>query len=115
LTPTEEVGAKPCATPGGRNVNIDAATKLVLPTAAQRTPKAGILTAVVVIEGTLTFRYTYSTTAPTAAVGLLGTAPTATIPVTLIIRGESLVAAFTVIGTAAGDTMSYDFYWGDTA
>jgi hypothetical protein len=115
MTPTEEVGAKPCAFPGGRAVVIDTVQSIVVPTTAQRTPKAGILTVVISVEGAATFRYSYSTTAPTAAVGLLGPAPTATQPVTIPIRGEALIAAFRIIGTAAGDTISYDFYFGDIA
>jgi len=112
---TEEVGGLPCTVAGGRGVVIDTAQSITVPTGVQRPKKAGIMTCVISVEGTVTFRYTYSNTAPTAAVGLLGAAPTASAPITITIRGEQLIAAFKIIGTATGNTMSYDFFFGATA
>ena len=106
---TSEVGVRPC-TIGQYAVSIDTAKSLTVPTAAQRAPHGGILWCEIVIEGTVTFRYRYDGTAPTTTTGLLGAAPTATAPQRMVIVGEVMIAAFQIIGTAAGDTISYSFY-----
>lgn len=104
------VGLRPIAAAGATTpVNIDAATALVLPTTAQRRDSAGVLECTIVVTGTVTSRYTTNGVVPTAAVGLLLAAPSATVPVSLTLRGEELIAAFRIIGTAAGNAIAYQF------
>jgi predicted Rdx family selenoprotein len=106
---TGEVGVRPCSG-GAFNVSIDTSQALTVPTAAQRAANGGVLWCEITIEGTATWRYRWDGTAPTAAVGLIGVAPTATTPQRIVIVGEVMIAAFRIIGTAAGDTISYAFY-----
>ena len=106
---TSEVGVRPC-TIGQYGVSIDTVKSLTVPTAAQRAAHGGILWCEIVIEGTVTFRYRYDGVAPTTTVGLLGAAPTATVPQRIVLVGDKIIAAFQIIGTAAGDTISYGFY-----
>lgn len=72
--------------------------------------KSGILEATLVVEGTNTCRYRKDNVAPTAAVGHLTLAPTATTPITIVVRGADEIAGFQIIGTAAGNvaTVSFD-------
>lgn len=89
--------------------SINASTQITVPTTAQRVNHGGELECYIAIEGTVTSRYTFNGVTPTAAVGMLLPAPTASVPVQLTIIGEAFIAAFRIIGTAAGDTMTYQF------
>lgn len=111
----ESVGLRPIVAAGTTTpASINASTTITLPTAAQRANKMGVLECYMVIEGTSTSRYTFNGVVPTAAIGLLLPAPSATSPVTLTIIGEDLIAAFKIIGTAAGNTITYNFSSRDT-
>jgi hypothetical protein len=90
-------------------VSINASTTITLPTGAQRIKLQGTLECYLTIEGTVTSRYTFNGTVPTAAIGQLLPAPTATTPVTLTIIGEDIISNFKIIGTASGNTITYQF------
>lgn len=99
-----EPGRKPA---GGAVVvpaSIDAATQLTVPSSG-----GGLLECTVVMEGTVTARYRIDGTNPTSANGHLLPAPTATAPVTLLLRGKEMCDGFRIIGTAAGNTITYFF------
>lgn len=66
------------------------------------------------IEGTATSRYTFNGVVPTAAVGLLLSAPTAATAIPMTIVGEDLISSFKIIGTAAGNLITYNFGSKDT-
>ena len=104
---SEEVGGIPINTAGATNVVITAATFLVLPTAAQRKSKIGVLQCTVTFE-TQSARCLWNGVAPTITTGLLLTAPA-----TLILRGERLIAAAQFISVVAGGVMNYQFTVGD--
>lgn len=106
---TAEVGVRPC-TIGQYNVNIDAATTLTVPTAAQRAPNSGVLWCVISVEGTAGIRVRWDGVNPTTTVGLLYPAPAAGAPTIITLVGDRMIAAFRIIGAAAGNTMSYSFY-----
>jgi len=103
-----ELGRMPIGVAVTTPVSIDAATALTVPTAAVA---PGILECTVVVEGTVTARYTASSpvVTPTVAIGHLLPAPTATLSVTLLLRGRDIITNFRIIGTAGGDTMTYFF------
>lgn len=107
-----EVGRRPVTGAGVTTpASITVAYALVLPTTNVR---GGVLECTVVIEGTLTSRYTVNGTTPTAAVGHLLPAPSATVPITLLLRGQAVIEAFRIIGTAGGNTVTYFFSVCDT-
>ncbi|HEX9137152.1 MAG TPA: hypothetical protein VF905_09445 [Nitrospirota bacterium] len=87
-------------------IGIDTAKAIVLPT---RNVHGGVLECQVSVEGTVTFRVRTDAVNPTTTVGQLYPAPTATIPVIITLRGEELISKFRIIGTAAGDSITYTF------
>lgn len=100
-------------------IAITAAIGIVLPAkstgnagANGKMDLAGVLECNVVIEGTAVSRYTTNGITPTGAVGQLVAAPTATAPVSILLRGQDVIASFLIIG--AGNTMTYEFYTSDT-
>lgn len=117
---TSEVGLIPptlsSAFVGGNSygVSIDTVKGVSVPTGLVRPEFGGVLECYIVVEGTVTARYRWDGTNPTTAVGLLLPAPTATVPIALVLVGESLINAFKIIGTAGGDTISYTFAFRDT-
>ena len=98
---------KPIGTAVVVPASIDSALALTVPSAA--TVGGMPLECTVVLEGTVTARYRVDGTNPTAANGHLLPAPTATSPVTLLLRGRDMIDGFRIIGTAAGDTITYFF------
>lgn len=127
--PVQEVGRKVLKGTAGENTanytpfSIDAAVALSskLPATATQSVgniaaagtlpkhKSGILEATLVVEGTNTCRYRKDNVAPTAAVGHLTLAPSATTPITIVVRGADEIAGFQIIGTAAGNTATVSF------
>ena len=101
-----EPGRRPVGTSVVVPASIDSAVALTVPAS---TVTSGILECTVVLEGTVTARYRTDGTNPTTANGHLLPAPTATSPVTLLLRGREMVEGFRIIGTAAGDTITYFF------
>jgi hypothetical protein len=99
---TTEVGSKPLLI-GQYGVSIDTAISLTLPTTAQLTTHAGILEVILSVE-TQNARFRLDGTAPTAAVGVLLTAPGV-----LTIRGYATINALKIIGVAAGGVINYAF------
>ena len=110
-----EVGLRPIVTAGVTTpASINASYTLVKPTTAQRLTSPGTMYCFITMEGTITARYTTNGVTPTTTVGNLLPAATATIPTTLTLRGEELITAFRIIGTANGATITYWFAIGDT-
>lgn len=116
-TTTENTNA---ATP----ISLAAATSIVLPAimrvnqvAGQGVRKKilGHLECTIVLEGTAACRYTITGVTPTAAIGHLTPAPTATAPVTMIIRGFDVITSFLIIQTAVSASFTYYFACGDLA
>jgi hypothetical protein len=101
-------------------VSIDTAKGISLPTGVVPPSKAGVLECYITIEGTggagitgSTSRYRWDGTNPSTTVGLILAAPSEFVPATLVIVGQRLINAFKIIGTAAGNKMSYTFAWRD--
>jgi hypothetical protein len=88
--------------------SINASTTITLPTTSQRPTGAGIIEAVINVEGTVPARWTINGTVPTAAIGMLLQPNTY-----LTLHGESSISNFRIIGTAAGDTMTVQFFKAD--
>jgi 3D (Asp-Asp-Asp) domain-containing protein len=106
---TTSVGVRPFQVAGVTTpASINASTSLTLPTTAQRL-KCDFIEATVVTEGTSSSRYTFNGVTPTAAVGHL-------LPIggQITIVGEDAITAFKIIGTAAGNTITYFFQGRDT-
>ena len=119
-TQTSEVGLLPptlgasWVDANAYGVSIDTAKGVAVPVGMIRPGKnAGILECYVSIEGTQTSRYRWDGTAPTTTVGLLLPAPLAGTPIQLVLVGEPLINAFKIIGTVAGNTMSFTYAWRD--
>lgn len=111
---TSPVGLRPIATAGVTTpTTIDTVKTLTVPTALQRV-SGGVLECYITIEGTVTSRYTWNGVTPSSTVGMLLSAPTATSSINLTLVGEALIAAFKIIGTAAGNSMTYQFAVRDT-
>lgn len=123
---TSEVGLKPptlastFVEANSYGVSITTAKGITVPTGLVRPSKGGVLECYITIEGSggagitgVTSRYRWDGTAPTATVGLVLPAPSEFVPVSLVIVGEQLINTFKVIGTAAGNLMSYTFAWRD--
>ena len=105
-----EAGRRPVAAAGLTTpASITTAQTIVVPTGIQRPDSAGVLECTIVIEGSNTSRYTWNGVVPTTTVGLLLPAGSVSAPVTLLLRGEEIIAAFKIIGTAAGNTWTYNF------
>jgi hypothetical protein len=85
-------------------VSINAATTLTVPTAAQQILYPDELQCIVQVEGASTSRWTTNGVTPTAAVGML-VQPNALITLT----GFEDIVAFQIIGTAAGNSIEYQF------
>jgi hypothetical protein len=107
----------------GMTVGIDTAKALVLPTTANGLnpgPHGGVLECYITVEGTggagftgSCSRYRWDGVAPTTTRGLLLAAPSEFVPATLVLVGYALIAAFQIIGTAAGNKISYSYLWRD--
>ena len=91
--------------------SINASTAITFPAKPSASNAiSGQLECLVSIEGTNTFRVRFDGVAPTAGVGILYPAPTATVPVQLLLHGRDVIAGFRVIGTAAGNTITWQFF-----
>lgn len=103
------VGVRPFQVAGATTpVAIDTIVSVTLPTTAQRL-KCDFMECVVVTEGTSPSRYTFNGVAATASVGHLLPAGAQ-----ITIVGEDAITAFKIIGTAAGNKITYYFQGRDT-
>jgi hypothetical protein len=104
---TYEVGSIALVGAGQYALSLDAVVSFstLLPSAAARgtTKKGGILTATCSIEGQ-NARYTDDGVAPTAANGILLTAPTV-----IVFRTEELIKTIKMIDVAAGGKLNITF------
>ena len=105
------VGLRPVVAGAGLTTpaSITTAQSIVLPTASQWPLKRGVLECYISIEGTVTSRYTWNGVTATTTVGLLLPASTAAAPVTMVLYGEGIISTFSIIGTAAGNSWTYNF------
>jgi hypothetical protein len=101
-TPTENAAALTA-------INIDAAKTITLP--AIPVGGGGVLEALVVIEGASNSRFTTNGVTPTATVGQL-LVPSNGVT-SLVLRGSDVISNFKIIGAAAGNAITYQFYIGD--
>ena len=90
-------------------IGIDTAKSIVLP--ASPIGGGGPLECLVVIEGASNSRFTTNGVTPTASVGQLIVPSNGVASMTL--HGAAVISAFKIIGAAAGNAMTYQFYVGD--
>lgn len=91
-------------------IGIDTAKSIVLP-AIPSTKGGGVLECLIVVEGASNSRFTTNGITPTATVGQL-LVPSNGVT-SLVLHGQDVIAAFKIIGAAAGNAMTYEFYVGD--
>lgn len=104
-------------------INIDTVKTIVLPAKPTSNTRGnltkallnGTLVCVVSVEGTSVARFTVNGVVPTTLVGELIPAPTATAPSKITLRGQDVISSFQIIGGAAGDSITYQFYISDVA
>lgn len=100
-------------------ISIDTAKSIVLPAIPTANPVSGgrpslvsgPLECLVTIEGANNSRFTVNGVTPTAGIGQL-LVPNGGV-VSLMLRGQDVIAAFKVIGVAAGNTFTYEFFFSE--